>query len=218
MQNFHETFSQKQTRSQKILTLLKFHYPDAKIILNYKNPWELLVAVILSAQCTDKTVNKITEKLFKKYKKVGDYTKTNQTEFEKDIRSAGFFRNKAKNILATAKLVMEKWGGEVPQTMEELISLPGVARKTASVIQGNAWGRVEGIAVDTHVLRLSQRLGFSQNKTPEKVEKDLMKLFPKKEWFKLTYLLIDHGRALCKAPKPLCQNCFLNKLCPFSTV
>lgn len=218
MQNFHETFSQKKARSQKILNLLKFHYPNAKIILNYSNPWELLVAVILSAQCTDKTVNIITEKLFKKYKKVGDYAKTNQTEFEKDIRSAGFFRNKAKNIIASAKLAIEKWGGEVPQTMEDLISLPGVARKTASVIQGNAWGRVEGIAVDTHVLRLSQRLGFAQNKTPEKVEKDLMKLFPKKEWFKLTYLLIDHGRALCKAPKPLCQNCFLNKLCPSSTV
>lgn len=208
----------KISHSQKILSLLKSHYPHAKIVLNYSSPWELLVAVILSAQCTDKTVNLITEKLFKKYKRVEDYASANQEEFEKDIRSAGFFRNKAKNILATAKLVVGKWGGQVPENLEDLLTLPGVARKTANVIQGNAWGRVEGIAVDTHVLRLSQRLGFTQNKTPEKIEQDLMKLFPKGEWFKLTYLLIDHGRALCKAPTPLCSQCFLNKICPSSLV
>lgn len=205
-------------RSQKILNLLKDHYPDAKIILNYKNPWELLVAVILSAQCTDKVVNRITEKLFRKYKKVGDYAAVKQHEFEEDIKSAGFYRNKAKNILSTANMVIGKWGGEVPHTMKDLITLPGVARKTANIILGNAFEKVEGIAVDTHVLRISQKLGFTQNKTPEKIEKDLMKLFPKGEWFKLTYLLIDHGRSICKAPKPLCQNCFLNRLCPSSLV
>lgn len=214
----NKTLPSLETRTPEILKLLKLHYPHARIILNFNNPWELLVAVILSAQSTDLTVNKITQNLFKKYKRVEDYANADQADFEKDIHSAGFFRNKAKNILASARLITEKWGGEVPSTMQDLITLPGVARKTANVVLGNAFAKVEGIAVDTHVLRLSQKLGLTQNKNPEKVEIDLMKLFPKREWFKLTYLLIDHGRAICKAPKPLCTDCFLNKLCPSSLV
>src|SRR3989338_3233988 len=198
----------------QILNLLKQQYPHAKIVLNYSNNWELLVAVILSAQSTDKQINKITEKLFKKYKTIGDYAESDLGEFEEDIRSSGFFRNKAKNIIAAAKLIQDKFNGKIPKTMDEMLTLPGVARKTANVVLGNAYGVVEGIAVDTHVIRLSQRLGFSDNKDPVKIEQDLMKAFPKSEWFRLTYLLIDHGRAICEAKKPKCDACFLNKLCP----
>lgn len=200
--------------SNKILALLKKHYPNAKIVLNYSNNWELLVAVILSAQSTDKQINKITETLFKKYKTVEDYAAADSAEFENDIRSSGFFRNKAKNIIAAAKLIQEKFDGKIPQTMDEMLTIPGVARKTANVVLGNAHRAVEGIAVDTHVIRLSQRLGFSNQKDPVKIEKDLMKLFPKNEWFGLTYRLIDHGRAICEAKKPKCDTCFLNTICP----
>jgi len=198
----------------KILSLLKQHYPNATIALKFSNTWELLVAVVLSAQCTDKRVNMVTEKLFKKYKSIHDYANAEQEEFEQDIRSTGFFRNKAKHIITTARKVLEEFDGKVPDSMEELISLPGVARKTANIILGNGFGKVEGIAVDTHVKRLSERLGLSENTNPDKVEQDLMKSFDKKEWFRLTYLLIEHGRAICDAKKPRCDECFLSNLCP----
>lgn len=198
----------------ELLMLLKLHYPHAKIVLKFGNNWELLISVILSAQSTDKTVNKVTEKLFKKYKSLADYTKADLKEFEQDIKSCGFYHNKAKNILNSAKIIREKYHGEVPKTMAELISLPGIARKTANIILGNAYGIVEGIACDTHVIRLSQRLGLTKNTDAVKIEQDLMKIFYKEEWFKLTYLLIDHGRAICDAKKPKCEVCFLNKTCP----
>jgi endonuclease-3 len=203
-----------KVKAQKVLRLLKKHYPKAKIILNYHNPWELLVATILSAQCTDKKVNQVTEKLFKKYKTIKDYAVADPQEFEQDIRQTGFYRAKTRYIIESAKIILKKYGGQVPQTMKELIGLPGVARKTANIVLGNAFGIVEGIAVDTHVKRLSQRLEWTKNKDPAKIEQDLMRLFPKKEWFRLTYLLIEHGRAICHAQRPACDHCFLNKLCP----
>ena len=202
------------SKYSQILSLLKKHYPHAKIVLNYSNNWELTVAVILSSQCTDKRVNLVTQKLFLKYKTFDDYVKADLVEFENDIKSTGFFRHKAKNILSSAKLIKDKYNGSVPKTMRGILSLPGIARKSANVILGNAYGVVEGIAVDTHVIRLSRRLGFTKNKDPEKIEKDLMKLFAKNIWFILTYLLIDHGRTICDAKKPSCDDCFLNKLCP----
>lgn len=209
-----ETEEQKKKRTARVAALLKKAYPESKIALNFSNHWELLVAVVLSAQCTDKKVNEVTEALFKKYKTLDDYVAVERKEFEKDIRSTGFYRAKAKNILAAAKIVKEKFGGKLPRTMEEMTTLPGVGRKTANIVLGNAYGIVEGIAVDTHVRRLSQRLGFSEHENPEKIEKDLMGLFPKKDWFKTTYLLIDHGRAICTAKDPRCDLCPIAKLCP----
>ena len=204
----------KQVRAGKIISRLKKKYPDAKIVLRYKNTWELLVAVILYAQCTDKKVNEVTAELFKKYKTLDDYVHADPREFERMIHSTGFFRAKAKNILASAKMVKEKSAGKVPRTMEEILTLRGVARKSANVILGNAYGVVEGIAVDTHVRRLSQRLGLTTHHDPEKIEKDLMSLIPKKYWFPTTYLLIDHGRAVCTAKDPRCDLCPLSKICP----
>ena len=196
----------------KIIQKLKKLFPRAKIVLNYSNNWELLVAVILSAQCTDKMVNKVTEKLFRKYKTLSDYVKADPKEFEKDIRSTGFFRNKAKNILATAKIIKEKYKGEVPNTMKELLTLPGVARKTANVVLGNAYGIYEGIAVDTHVRRLSKLYGLTDENDPDKIEQDLMKIIPKKDWFKFTYLMIDYGRKYCPARRHDHKNCPLTKI------
>lgn len=209
-----ETEEQKKKRVKTIFALLKKAYPTSKIVLNFSSHWELLVAVMLSAQCTDKKVNEVTQTLFKKYKTLDDYAAAERKEFEKDIRSTGFYRVKAKNILTSARIVKEKFGGKLPRTMEEMTTLPGVARKTANIVLGNAYGVVEGIAVDTHVRRLSERLGFSNHNNPEKIEKDLMELFPKKEWFKTTYLLIDHGRAVCTAKDPRCDKCPIAKLCP----
>lgn len=262
----------------EILNILKQTYPNAKIVLNYGNNWELLVSVILSAQCTDKKVNEVTAKLFKKYPALDDYVKANPAEFEQDVRQTGFYRNKSKNVLAAAKLIKQKFGGKLPKTMAEMLMIPGVARKTGNVVLGNAYGVVEGIAVDTHVLRLSQRLrlvnpdnvvpgkrpilftkdrqapavlsplpwspstrrgvetagfgrtsDFSNEKSgssvdyykdasPEKVELELMRIIPKKDWFKLTYLLIEHGRLLCKAQNPICADCMLKALCPVSRI
>lgn len=202
------------TKINTITSLLKKNYPKAKIVLNYSNNWELLVAVMLSAQCTDKMVNKVTSKLFKKYKSIKEYARADIKELEQDIKSTGFYRNKAKNVKATAKIILEKFDGKIPKTMSELITLHGIARKSANVVLGNAYGVVEGIAVDTHVKRLSYRLGLTKNTNPDKIEKDLMRIVPKKDWFKLTYLLIEHGRAICKAGRPLCDQCFLNKICP----
>lgn len=201
-------------QAEKILTLLKKHYPNAKMILNYSNNFELLVAVILSAQCTDLTVNKVTPKLFARYKTIKDYADSDIVELETLIKSTGLYHNKAKNIKAAAKMIMERFNGKIPKTMNELVMLPGVARKTANIILGNAYKIYDGIAVDAHVSRLSQRLGLSKNTNTDKIEQDLMKLFKKEDWFKLTYLLIEHGRAICKAPNPKCDECFLNKLCP----
>lgn len=172
------------------------------------------MAVILSAQCTDKKVNEITPILFKKYKTLEDYIRADQKEFEKIIKPCGFYRAKAKSILTTAKLIKEKFGGKIPRTMAEMLTLRGVARKTANVVLGNAYGVVEGIAVDTHVRRLSQRLGLSESNDPVKIEQDLMKLIPNRDWFKMTYLLIDHGRAICTAKDPRCDLCPLKDICP----
>lgn len=209
-----ESPEKRKKRTQEIIKRLKKKYPKAKIALRFGNNFELLVAVILSAQCTDKKVNEVTETLFKKYKTLDDYVKADVKEFEQMIRSTGFYRAKTKNILASAKIVREKFGGKIPRTMKDMLTLKGVARKTANVVLGNAYGIVEGIAVDTHVRRLSQRLGLSAENNPEKIEKDLMNLIPKKDWFKTTYLLIDHGRAICKAKDPRCDLCPLKNICP----
>mgnify|MGYP001570520584 CR=1 FL=1 len=214
-----ETFGARKKRARKIIFALTKKYPDAHIVLRYSNPWELLVAVVLSAQCTDKKVNEVTTHLFKKYRMLEEYVRAGERprgikEFERDIRSTGFYRAKTKNILASAKIVQEKFRGTVPKTMTEILTLPGVARKSANVILGNAHGVVEGIAVDTHVRRLSQRLGLTQHDNPEKIEKDLTAILPKKDWFNLTYLLIDHGRAVCTARDPRCDLCPLAKICP----
>ncbi|OGY96858.1 MAG: endonuclease III [Candidatus Liptonbacteria bacterium GWC1_60_9] len=181
------------------LSVLKKILPQARISLRYGNNWQLLVAVILSAQCTDKKVNEITAKLFRKYRSLDDYVRADRQEFERDIHSAGFYRAKTKNILAAAKLVKEKFGGKLPKTMPEMLTIPGVARKTANVVLGNAYGVVLGIAVDTHVRRLAKKYGLTTHDDPVKIERDLMALYPKKEWFKLTYRLIDYGRKYCPA-------------------
>ncbi len=198
----------------KILTLLKKEYPDAKIALNFANPLEILVATVLSAQCTDERVNMVTKCLFKKYGKVQDYARANLKTFEQEIRSTGFYHNKAKNIISTAQKIINDFGGKMPDSMDKLLQLPGVARKTANIVLFNGFGKVEGIAVDTHVKRLSQRLGLTKNDDPNKIEQDLMKLLDKKEWGKFSYLLIDHGRKICDAKKPKCLECVLQKLCP----
>jgi endonuclease-3 len=192
------TTTQKK-RALEILRKLKALFPDAGMMLRYSNNWELLVAVELSAQCTDKKVNEVTEKLFKKYRTLEDYADADPREFEKDIFQTGFYRNKTKNILAAAKMVKEKFGGKIPKTMAEILTIPGVARKTANVVLGNAYGVVEGIAVDTHVKRLVRLWGLSREENPEKIEKDLMALFPKEEWFDFTYLAIEYGRKYCTA-------------------
>lgn len=209
-----ESFEAQKKRTQKIISRLKKKYPKAKIVLNFSNNWELLVAVILSAQCTDKKVNEVTEKLFKKYRTLGDYTKADPLEFEKIIKPTGFYRAKTKNILASSKIIKEKFGGKIPRTMAEMLTLKGVARKTANVVLGNAYQVVKGIAVDTHVRRLAQRLRLSKYDNPEKIEQDLMQIISKKDWFKITYLLIDHGRAICTAKDPRCDLCPLSDICP----
>lgn len=189
----------QKARAREILARLKVLFPDAGMMLKYRNNWELLVAVELSAQCTDKKVNEVTEKLFKKYRTLDDYVHADPREFEKNIFQTGFYRNKTKNILAAAKMVQEKFGGKIPKTMEEILTIPGVARKTANVVLGNAYGVVEGIAVDTHVKRLARLWGLSLEEAPEKIEKDLMKLLPKEEWFDFTYKVIEYGRKYCTA-------------------
>lgn len=198
-----------------VIKLLRNEYPNAKIALDYTTPLELLVATVLSAQCTDKRVNLVSKNLFQKYKTVSDYAKANPKQFENEIRSTGFFRNKAKNIISTAKIIREKFNGQVPDSMEKLTSLPGIARKTANIILFNAFGKIEGIAVDTHVRRLSQRLGLSKNNDPVKIEKDLMEIVPRAQWGFFNYLLINHGRAICNAKKPLCQKCVINNYCDY---
>ena len=205
-------------RTRDIIRRLKRTYPDAKTALNYSNPFELLIATILSAQSTDVRVNIVTADLFRKYKKPEDYLKVSAHELEKDIHSTGFFRNKTKSIQGTAKLLTEQYGGEVPHTMDELLELPGVARKTANVVLGNAFGIKAGVVVDTHVTRLSHRLALSHEKTAEKIEQDLIPIVPKKDWVIFPHLLIYHGRQICKARNPLCAECSIEKLCPSSSL
>lgn len=201
-----------------VIDELRRLYPEAKCSLNYKNPLELLVATQLSAQCTDERVNIVTAKLFQKYRTVEDYANADQEELEQDIRSTGFYRNKAKNIRAACQRILSEYGGEVPRTMEGLLTLAGVARKTANVVLGNAFGIVVGFVVDTHIGRLSRRLGWTQNEDPVKVERDLMRLIPEKDWLDLSHLLIFHGRAICDARRPLCERCTLAPLCPSARV
>jgi endonuclease-3 len=203
-----------KTRVMKIIGLLEKEYPDAKTSLDYKNPLEIVVATILSAQCTDKRVNIVTKSLFKKYRTATDYANSDLGELEEDVRSTGFYRNKAKNIKNTGRMLVEKYDSQVPQTMSELLELPGVARKTANIVLANAYGVIVGIAVDTHVRRLSKRLGLTENTNPDKIETDLMQIVPKTQWKRITDLLIFHGRNFCTARKPKCGICVLNKICP----
>jgi endonuclease III len=209
-----EIYLEPKERVSQIMQLLEKEHPDAKIALNFSNPLELLVATILSAQCTDERVNIVTKALFKKYTRPEDYAKVDITELEQDVKSTGFYHNKAKNIQETSKILAEKYDGKIPKTMEDLLELPGVARKTANIVLYGAYGIVVGIAVDTHVRRLSQRLGLTENEDPVKIEQDLMKLVPKDKWMRLTDLLVFHGRRVCTAKKPNCAGCVLNKICP----
>ena len=198
----------------EIISILRKEYPDAKIALFHSNPFELLIATILSAQCTDARVNEVTKKLFGKYRTPQDYMRISQEELEKDIYSTGFYRNKAKNIKKLSEILVNDFGSKVPDNMDDLLILPGVARKTANVVLSVAFGKNEGIAVDTHVKRVSARLGLTGNKDPDKIEKDLMLQVEKSNWGIFTLLLIKHGRKICHARKPSCSECVLNKLCP----
>jgi len=204
----------KKNMMSLIIKRLRKEYPVLKSALNYRNPFELLVATILSAQTTDAHVNKVTETLFKKYKKLDDYLAVSLEDFTRDVRSVNFFNNKAKNILASARMIREHFGGKVPETMEELVTLPGVARKTANIILYNAYGITAGIAIDTHVKRLANRLGLTTSDDPVRIEQDLMAITTRKEWGDLTHILIAHGRTVCQARKPMHEKCVLADICP----
>ncbi len=210
-----ESAAAKSARVREIIAALRATYPDAHCELKYTNPLELLIATILSAQCTDKRVNIVTQKLFKKHRTADGYAQADPAELENDIHSTGFFRNKAKNIQACCRAIVEQHGGEVPRTMDALIELGGVGRKTANVVLGNAFNINEGIVVDTHVARLSHRLGLTTRKTPEKIEEDLQKLIPHESWTMISHWLIWHGRRRCSARKPDCEHCEVRDLCPF---
>ena len=200
-------------RVQEILRILDETYPDAKCALDHKTPWELLVATILSAQCTDKRVNMVTPGLFRKYPTVKDFAAVSQEELAEDIRSTGFFNNKAKSLIGAAKTILNEFHGKVPRTMEELLRVPGAARKTANVVLGTAYGIASGVVVDTHVQRIAQRLGLTKNKDPKKIEQDLMKVLPKEKWISFSHQIILHGRSLCLARKPKCAECPLDGIC-----
>lgn len=204
----------KKQRTAEVIKRLKKAYPDAHCALVHSNPFELLIATILSAQCTDVRVNIVTANLFRKYRGPRDFVDVSQEELEKDIRSTGFFRSKAKNIKAASARIVDVYGGKVPESMDELLTLGGVARKTANVVLGNAFGIAAGVVVDTHVSRLSQRLGLTNEKTPQKIEKDLEKLVPKKDWVMFPHWMIFHGRQICIARKPKCPICVLADICP----
>jgi len=203
-----------KARTKEVIKRLKRAYPDAHCALNHTDAFELLIATILSAQCTDARVNIVTADLFRKYRGPTDYLKVPQTELERDIHSTGFFRNKSKNIQAACKRIIDEYNGEVPRTMPEMLSLGGVARKTANVVLGNAFGIASGVVVDTHVARLSLRLGLTANTNPEKIEQDLQQLVPKRDWIIFPHLMISHGRTICIARKPKCLECPLNNICP----
>ncbi len=204
----------EQERAIEVIARLHTAYPDAKCSLDFTTPLELLVATILAAQCTDDRVNMVTKTLFQKYTSAQSYTAVPLSELEQDLKQINFYRNKAKNIQAMATILVDRYHGEVPRTMRELVALPGAARKTANVVLGNAFGIVEGVIVDTHCNRISSRLGFTTSDDPVRVEQELMKLLPKADWLDYTHLLIYHGRAICQARKPLCQQCTLLDLCP----
>jgi endonuclease-3 len=202
----------KMAALETLKRLEKVH-SDAKIALNYSNPLELLIATMLSAQCTDKRVNMVTKDLFKKYHAAKDYANTDLKTLEEEIKSTGFYHNKARNIKKCCQMLVEKFRGQVPKTMDELLQLPGVARKTANIVLANSYGVIEGIAIDTHVRRVSKRLGLTENEDPDKIEKDLMQIVPKKSWARITDLLIFHGRRVCIAKHPDCAGCVLNDFC-----
>lgn len=211
-----ETTEELKKRTRDIIRKLKRAYPGAKCSLNHSTPFELLIATILSAQCTDDRVNLVTADLFRKYRQPEDYLKVSPLELEKDIQSTGFFRNKTKSIQGTAKVLTEEYAGEVPHTMDQLLKLPGVARKTANVVLGNAFHIASGVVVDTHVTRLSHRLDLTQEKTAEKIEQALIPIVPKRDWVIFSHLMIYHGRNTCKARNPNCADCVVEKLCPSS--
>ncbi len=198
---------------REILRILDETYPDAKCALDHQSPWELLVATILSAQCTDKRVNMVTPGLFRKYPTVKDFAAVSQEELAEDIRSTGFFNNKAKSVTGAAKTILKEFHGKVPRTMEELLRVPGAARKTANVVLGTAYGVASGVVVDTHVQRIAQRLGLTKNTDPKKIEQDLMKALPKEKWIPFPHQIILHGRSLCVARKPKCAECPLDAIC-----
>lgn len=206
-----------RSASKRIVDIIKIlhkAYPQSRTTLHYRSPFQILIATILSAQCTDKRVNKITPGLFRKYKDAHGFSMAKQGILEKEIHSAGFYRNKARNIIAASKKIVKDFKGKVPCNMEELISLPGVARKTANIVLSSGFRKAEGIAVDTHVKRLSDRLDLSKQKDPERIEQDLLKIVPRKDWLDFNYILVDHGRKTCQARKPRCGECVINKLCP----
>jgi len=201
-------------RVGKIIRLLRREYPQSRTALEFKSPLQILVATILAAQCTDERVNRVTPALFQKYPTAEAFAAADRAELEAEIRPTGFFRNKAKSIIGAARKIVEDFGGRVPASMAELITLPGVARKTANIVLSSGFGIAEGIAVDTHVKRLSGRLGLSRQADPEKIEQDLLKLVPKKDWLDFNYMLVNHGRKICQARKPRCPECVIRKLCP----
>jgi len=214
--SMRETKSRRKDRTEQIIKLLKRAHPDAHCALNHSNAFELLIATILSAQCTDERVNIVTADLFRKYRRPEDYLKVPAVELQQDVRTTGFFRNKTKSIQGACKMLIEEFGGEVPKAMDELLTLPGVARKTANVVLGVAYGIAAGVVVDTHVSRLSQRLRLTKQKDAGKIEADLMELVPRKDWIIFSHLLIFHGRRVCKARRPLCEDCVVERLCPSS--
>jgi endonuclease III len=206
--------SEKKRFAARVVSLLRGHYPDAACALHFSNPLELLVATILSAQCTDQRVNVVTRDLFRKYRGAADYAGAPIEQIERDIQSTGFFRNKARSIQGCCKTLLERYKGKVPRSLEELVELPGIGRKTANVVLGMAYGIASGVVVDTHVARIARRLGLSTQKNPEKIETDLMGQLPPQEWIVFSHRVIHHGRQICKARKPLCDRCPLNALCP----
>ena len=207
-----------EERAPQIIERLSAAYPDAHVALEFSNALECLVATILSAQCTDERVNMVTKDLFAKYRTPQDYLRVPESELAADIRPTGFFNQKTKSIRGACARIVEAYRGTVPDTMEDILTLPGVARKTANIVLGNAYDVVEGVAVDTHVRRLANRLGFSDQKDPDKIERDLMNAIPKERWFDFTYVLIDHGRNICVARVPRCEDCPVSDLCPSSLV
>ncbi|HYU93470.1 MAG TPA: endonuclease III [Actinomycetota bacterium] len=207
-----------EQRAPEIIRILSEAYPQATVALNFSTPLEMLVATILSAQCTDERVNQVTASLFQKYRTCEDYLRVPEAELAADIKPTGFFNQKTRAIRGACQRIVEIYGGQVPDTMGDLLTLPGVARKTANIVLGNAFGKVEGIAVDTHVRRLAERLGFTTEKDPDKIERNLMRLVPRDRWFPFTYVLIEHGRRICTARNPKCEICPVNHLCPSSRV